>query len=141
MSTQQTVKSKGKRSILLCQVSYVYADTLIKFFIRIIGPPGKCSRASSASRQSDSFSFTIARCPLNHAPPVTKYQVFYRISSSGADWSVYNYNSASQPILVEGLTPFTNYDVRVAAGNEYGYGRQNNPVIISTVEGGGCFHK
>ena len=140
MSTQQTVKSKGKRSILLFQVSYVYADTLIKFFIRIIGPPGKCSRAFSASRQSDSFSFTIARCPLSHAP-VTKYQVFFRIFSSGADWSVYNYSSASQPILVEGLTPFTDYEVRVAAGNEYGYGRLNNPMIISTVEGGGCFHK
>ncbi|XP_065845611.1 cell adhesion molecule DSCAM-like [Oscarella lobularis] len=148
LSIRQTTGSSGYKELLLSPLAvrppsgnyiceYTANGKVERQTINLVvsGPPGKCSRASSASRQSDSFSFTIARCPLNHAPPVTKYQVFYRISSSGADWSVYNYNSASQPILVEGLTPFTNYDVRVAAGNEYGYGRQNNPVIISTVEG------
>ena len=82
----------------------------------------------------DSVEVSVSNCPINGNAGVTKYKILYKTLGSSNPWS--EVVGMSLPVIITGLTPYTEYEVRVAAGNHHGYGPISNPRIIRTTQGG-----
>ena len=82
----------------------------------------------------DSVEVSVSNCPINGITGVTKYKIFYRIVGSSNPWS--EVVEVSLPVNITGLMPFSEYKVRVAAGNQHGYGPNSDPVTFRTTQGG-----
>ena len=82
----------------------------------------------------DSVVVSVSNCPINGNAGVTKYKIFYRIVGSSNPWS--EVFGMSLPVPITGLMPYTEYKVRVAAGNQHGYGQNSSALIIRTTQGG-----
>ncbi|XP_065834681.1 receptor-type tyrosine-protein phosphatase S-like isoform X3 [Oscarella lobularis] len=103
------------------------------FEIVVDGPPGKCSKPSVTSAVGDSLEVSVSNCPINGITDVTKYKILYRMVSSSNPWS--EVVDVSLPVNITGLMPYTEYKVRVAAGNQHGYGENSDAVKIRTTQG------
>ena len=77
---------------------------------------------------------TASQCPINGNAGVTEYRILYRTLGSSTAWL--EVVEMSLPVNITGLTPYTVYEVSVAAGNQYGYGPNSNPVSVRTAQGG-----
>ena len=83
----------------------------------------------------NSINLTISSCPVNGNAEVKKYKVLYRFSGSPDVWSAV-FITASLTITVRDLIPFTTYEIKIAAGNEYGYGPNSSIIKVQTTEAG-----
>ncbi|XP_065834069.1 uncharacterized protein [Oscarella lobularis] len=103
------------------------------FVISLI--PEKCTGLSGTSSVGNSTSLTISSCPINGNADVKNYKVFYRVSGSPDVWSAVVLEAALPTITVTYLVPFTTYEIRITAGNEYGYGLNSSTIKVQTAEG------
>ena len=78
---------------------------------------------------------TISSCPVNGNADVKNYKVLYRFSGSSDVWSSVVI-AASPTINVTDLAPFTTYEIKIIAGNEYGYGPNSSTIDVQTTEAG-----
>ena len=79
---------------------------------------------------------TISSCLVNGTAGVKKYKVLYRLFGSLGVWSAVVLEAALPTITVTYLAPFTRYEIRITAGNEYGYGPNSSTIKVQTAEGG-----
>ena len=82
----------------------------------------------------DSVEVSVSNCPINGNADVTKFRILYKTLGSSNPWS--EVVEMSLPVNITGLMPYAEYEVRVAAGNQHGYGPNSNPRIIRTTQGG-----
>ncbi|XP_065834059.1 receptor-type tyrosine-protein phosphatase S-like isoform X2 [Oscarella lobularis] len=102
------------------------------FVISLI--PEKCTGLSGTSSVGNSISLTISSCPVNGNADVKKYKVLYRLFGSSDFWSAV-IMAALPTINVTDFAPFTTYEIRITAGNEYGYGPNSSTIKVRTAEG------
>ena len=82
----------------------------------------------------NSLEVSVSKCPINGITDVTKYKILYGMVGSSNPWS--EVVDVSLPVNITGLMPYTEYKVRVAAGNQHGYGENSDAVKIRTTQGG-----
>ena len=108
--------------------------TLLQQNPLFLGPPGNCTDVSGISSNKNSLSLMVSRC-LGSAP-ITKYRIFYRLFGNSSEAWSYKVVLPIFPINLPSLTPFTEYEVIVSAGNEYGYGPNSSSIVVKTSEAG-----
>ena len=97
--------------------------------------PQKCTGLSGTSSVGGSISLTISSFLVNGNAGVKKYKVLYRLFGSLGVWSAV-VELTSPTITITDLIPFTTYEIKIAAGNEYGYGPNSSTIKVQTTEAG-----
>ncbi|XP_062509499.1 receptor-type tyrosine-protein phosphatase F-like isoform X2 [Corticium candelabrum] len=107
----------------------------------IEGPPQRCVVLSVESYNDSEVNVKV-NCPENGNSSVTEYRIEYQLDNGTSNmlWEQREFSATdSQPFVVVGLSPFTNYSFRATASNRHGYEPGSlaavNVVPVTTAEG------
>ena len=96
----------------------------------------------SVKSYNDSEVNVKVNCPENGNSSLTEYRIEYQLDNGTSNmlWEQRAFSATdSQPFVVVGLSPFTNYSFRVTATNRHGYEPGSsaavNVVPVTTPEG------
>ena len=107
----------------------------------VLGPPQRCVVLSVKSYNDSEVNVKV-NCPENGNSSVTVYHIEYQLDDGTSNmlWEEREFSATdSQPFVVVGLSPFTNYSFRATASNRHGYEPGSlaavNVVSVTTAEG------
>ena len=92
-------------------------------------PPGQAVSLAVTEQTADSLTLTWTAPDTTGKPPITGYDVQYRLS--GGSWTDYGHSSVVTSATIGNLTIGTTYDVRVHAKNDEGDGAWSSITTIT----------